>query len=68
MKLTKKEEEILDNIQEGISDTSILRTFTEFDLETIKEIMNRLERLNLIEVTKKYDEHYKEDYWDAKIK
>ena len=68
MKLTKKEEEILDNIQEGISDTSILRTFTEFDLDTIKEIMNRLERLELIEIVKKYDEHYKEDYWNAKIK
>jgi len=68
MKLTKDEEEVLENIQEGISDTGVLRLFTNLDLEKIKEIMNKLERLGLIEIVRKYDEHYKEDYWDAKIK
>lgn len=68
MRLTKNEEEILENIQEGVSDTGVLRSFTTLNLDEIKEIMIKLERLNLIEIVRKYDEHYKEDYWNAKIK
>ena len=67
MKLTKREEEVFDNIREGISDTSQLRAFTQFDLDQIKEILVRLEDLNLITLERSFDRVYNEDFWNAKL-
>ncbi|MBS3073261.1 hypothetical protein J4465_00475 [Candidatus Pacearchaeota archaeon] len=67
MKLNKKELEILENISEGNSDTHQLKIFTNFDLNKILEIIIKLEKLKLIDLVKKQDKSYNEEYWDAKI-
>ena len=66
IELKKDEFEVLFNIVEGCSDTHQLQNFTETKLDRLKEIMNKLEGLGLIVVVRKYDDHYKEDFWDAK--
>ena len=65
MELTKQEFEVLWNIEEGISDTSQLQVFTNFNLEELKKILLKLEKLNLITIDKKFDKSYNEDYWNA---
>ena len=67
MKLTKQELEILGNIQEGLSDTKSLKTFTEIDWKKIKVLLEKLEKEGLVKINKKYDNYYKEDYWQAHL-
>ncbi|MBS3167745.1 hypothetical protein J4216_01330 [Candidatus Woesearchaeota archaeon] len=66
MKLTKEAFEILSNIEEGMNDLNQIYTSTNLEKDKIKEIFLKLEKLNLITITKKYDSYYKEDYWNAK--
>jgi len=68
MKLNKFEEEIFENIKDGVSDTCQLKAFTQFSAEEIKEILIKLERLDLIALERKFDKYYNEDYWEARIK
>jgi len=65
MKLSKQELEVLDDIQEGISDTHQLRIFVNCNLSSILKILIKLETLNLIKINKKFDKTYNEKYWEA---
>jgi len=65
--LSKEETEILAHIREGISDTHQLKAFTGLNLDKLKVILGNLEKAGLIKLIKKYDKHYREDFWDASL-
>ncbi len=65
MKLTKDEFAVLWNIEEGNSDKDSLSAFTGFDIKTISKIADKLEKLKLIKITKKFDRYYKKEFWQA---
>jgi len=67
MRLKEDEMEIFENIKEGVSDTYQLAIFTKLEEARIKNIMEKLERIGLIKIIKKFDEFYNEEYWNAEL-
>ncbi len=67
MILPKEDIKVLEAIQEGMSDLKQAEIYTKIKKEKLKEIYNELEKLGLIKITKKFDEYYKEDFWDAEL-
>ena len=67
MKLSKEELKILDSIQEGMSDLNQINIYPGIPVGKIKKIFEKLEKQELVTITKKFDNYYKEDYWDTKI-
>lgn len=65
MKISKQEFKALWAIEEGMSDLDAAYAYTGIPIEKLKKIYEKLERLGLIILTKKFDNHYKKDYWDA---
>ena len=67
MGLSKEELKVLDSIQEGMSDLNQTNIYTGIPIGKIKKILEKLEKQEFIKITKKFDNYYKEDYWDTKI-
>ena len=56
---------MLENVDEGNSDTHQLGIFTSLAPDAILAVLDALERRGLVTLVKKYDEHYKAAYWQA---
>ena len=67
IKLTKKEFDVLWSIEEGMNNLKGAEVFTGYGKKELKKIFEKLSKLGLIDLTKKFDEYYKEDYWYAYI-
>lgn len=67
MNLSDEEIEILSQIEEGNSDLEQLYVFTNIDKEEIIKILETLKKKRLINLTKKFDSHYEEYYYNGTI-
>ena len=67
MDLSKEEQEVLDNIREGITDSYQIQNFTHLSFEKIKLIFEKLEKLGFINILRKHDQTYNDEYWDCTL-
>ena len=65
MKLTKKEFRVLWAVEEGMSFLENVEMFTNYKIDAIKKAFDNLSKMGLIELTKKFDSHYRKDAWHA---
>lgn len=68
MELNKKEFDILWAVNEGLNDIDSLRVFSGFDEDIIKSILEKLSDLELIDLIKKINKYYNEEFLNAYIK
>ena len=67
-KLSKKEFLVLWSIEEGMDNLDSVYVSTGIEINELKKIFDKLENLKFVKVTRKFDNHYKKDYWQAETK
>jgi DNA-binding MarR family transcriptional regulator len=63
--LTELEFSVLRNIDDGNNKLDELSLFTELGIENVKKILTKLEKLELIRITKNFDTNLMREIWHA---